>query len=302
MRRLLITGAGGPAGIALGAQLAAGAGDLDLEWIGVDIVGLDDPNFPVTSLVPRADDPDYPHGMHEAIARYRPDLLIPTVSDELPQLAVLAEALGLRAPGLTDGPSIMISAAGPSAIAADKLLTMWVLERARVPIPRFAATTDFADTASAIAWGEGPVVVKPRISRGGRGVVLVEKPGDLDWTQTGPAQIVQTFAGGDEYSPQLYRSPLTGECTVVVLHKTELKEGRVGNALTTQRVDGDAVADVVATAIATAQALDLVGPVDMDIRRDADGTPVVLEVNSRFGANSQNAPELLAAVLAEWLA
>lgn len=40
----------------------------------------------------------------------------------------------------------------------------------------------------------------------------------------------------------------------------------------------------------------------MDIRRDADGTPVVLEVNSRFGANSASAPELLAAVLAEWLA
>ena len=26
-----------------------------------------------------------------------------------------------------------------------------------------------------------------------------------------PTQIVQTFAGGDEYSPQVYRSPLTGE-------------------------------------------------------------------------------------------
>ncbi len=57
MPRLLITGAGGPAGVALGKQLAGGVGsDFGLEWIGVDIVGLDDANFPVTGLVPRADD------------------------------------------------------------------------------------------------------------------------------------------------------------------------------------------------------------------------------------------------------
>ena len=48
-------------------------------------------------------------------------------------------------------------------------------------------------------------------------------------------------------------------------------------------------------------ALDLVGPVDLDVRRLADGTPVVLEVNSRFGAVSAPAhPSCSAAVLDEW--
>ena len=47
-----------------------------------------------------------------------------------------------------------------------------------------------------------------------------------------------SFAGGAEYSPQVYRSPVTGECTVVVLQKTELKQGRVGNAVSTMRVPG----------------------------------------------------------------
>lgn len=300
MHRLLITGAGGPAGIALGEQLTARSnGGAALEWIGVDIQPLDDANFPCSALVARADDLGYPHDMRQAIDRFRPDLVIPTVSDELPQAAVLAESLGVRSPEAERG--VMISSVAATSIAADKLLTMWSLERAGVPIPRYAVAADFADAQAALAWGEGPVVVKPRVSRGGRGVVLVEDPADLDWTSTGPGQIVQTFAGGDEYSPQVYRSPVTGECTVVVLQKTELKQGRVGNAVSTMRVDGPDVSDVVDVAIAAVEAVDLTGPLDLDIRRDQAGTPVVLEINARFGANSAKAPELLGAVLGEWL-
>ena len=302
MRRLLITGIGGPAGTALGEQLTARVADgAALEWVGVDIRTVDDPNYPQSELVARADDPSYAPDMHAAIARFRPDLVIPTVADELPQMAVLAEAMGVRSPS-DEGPAVLISSSAASAVAADKLLTMWALERAGVPIPRFAATTDFADVSAALAWGGGPIVVKPRVSRGGRGVVLAESADDLDWATTSAAQIVQTFAGGVEYSPQLYRSPLTGECTVVVLQKTELKQGRVGNAVSTVRVAGDEVRDVVATAIGAVEALDLIGPLDLDIRRDEAGTPVVLEANSRFGANSASAPELLGAVLREWLA
>ena len=66
-------------------------------------------------------------------------------------------------------------------------------------------------------------------------------------------------------------------------------------------MSGDAVSDVVATAVAAVEALDLVGPVDLDIRRDDAGRPVVLEVNARFGANSAGAPDLLGAALGEWL-
>ena len=301
MRRLLITGIGGPAGIALGEQLAERAArGAELDWVGVDIQPIDDPNYPRSALVARADDAGYPHDMRQAIVRFEPDLVIPTVADELPQMAVLAEAMGIRTPGA--GSAVMISSAPATAIAADKLLTMWALDRAGVAIPRFAVATDFADARAALAWGGGPIVVKPRVSRGGRGVVLVETPDDLDWTTTGAVQIVQTFAGGDEYSPQVYRSPLTGESTVVVLQKTELKQGRVGNAVSTVRVDGDEVRDVVDTAVAAVEALDLTGPLDLDIRRDDSGTPVVLEINARFGANSAKAPELLGAALGEWLA
>jgi carbamoyl-phosphate synthase large subunit len=41
---------------------------------------------------------------------------------------------------------------------------------------------------------------------------------------------------------------------------------------------------------------------DIDIRRRRDGTPVVLEINARFGANIRHAPEVLDAALRMGLA
>ena len=63
-----------------------------------------------------------------------------------------------------------------------------------------------------------------------------------------------------------------------------------------------AASPVAAPVVAAVEALDLTGPLDLDIRRDDSGTPVVLEINARFGANSAKAPELLGAALGEWLA
>lgn len=293
MTSLLVTGAGGPAGRALGEQLTsrttAGA---DLTWVGVDIVPVADTNFPVTDLAPRADGWQYATGMRDLIDKYAPDLVLPTVQDELPQIAVLAQALDHQ---------VLVAAPGPTALAADKLLTMLSLDRNRVPVPRYALATDFASAQAALDWARGPAVIKPRVSRGGRGVRLLETPtdptGTAHWTDLDASWIVQSFAPGTEYSPQVYRTP-TGHCTTVVLEKTLLKQGRVGNAAAVVRLAPGAAPDIEQTARRAIEALDLVGPVDLDIRRDPTGAPVVLEINSRFGANSTHAPELLDQALA----
>jgi carbamoyl-phosphate synthase large subunit len=87
---------------------------------------------------------------------------------------------------------------------------------------------------------------------------------------------------------------------VVVVEKTELAHGNVGNAVATRRAEAGEAVDVGNVAMAAVRSLGLTGPVDVDVRRRADGTPVVLEVNARFGANSEQAPELLDAVLASF--
>lgn len=295
---VLVTGAAGPAGLALGRQLPGFANAI--AWCGADMAEVDDPNYAHTALVPAANDPAYAPGMLRCILDTKADLVIPTVSDELSQIAVLAEAQGWRRPGVGGQPGILVSGPGPTAIAADKLLTMWALARSGIPVPRFAAATEFSSTAAAMRFAAGPIVVKPRVSRGGRGVRLVESATDLDWASTGPGSIVQGFAPGTEFCPQVYTT-LGGETTVVLLEKTELKQGRVGNAAATVRRDNTVAPDVVEVARGAVTALDLVGPIDLDIRLDRAGQPVVLEVNARFGANSAMAPEMLQLAFDEWL-
>jgi carbamoylphosphate synthase large subunit len=301
LKAILITGIGGPAGAALSTQIAERTKrGPKRRWIGVDVVDVDTPHLDAFDLVALAADGDYAPSMRAVFARHAPDLVIPTVSDELPQLAVLAELLGLTGPVAGGDGHIVGSASGPTSVAWDKLLTMWALERAGVPIPRYASATALPSTAAAIDLLGAPFVLKPRVSRGGRGVRLIESA-DEAWPAVDGSWIAQGFAPGTEYSPQVYRSQMTGESTVVILKKTVLKQGRVGNAAEVVRLAAGAEPEVEAIAARAAEALGLVGPLDMDVRRAEDGRPLVLEVNSRFGANSAYAPELLDAVLAEWL-
>jgi len=292
-RTLLVTGAAGPAGRALGRQLLARGPDDPLGVVGVDAVPASVPGFAAVESAPWATDASYDRLMLELLARVEPDLVIPTVSEELPRLAVLAEAAGLTG-------RVVVSPPGPAAVAGDKLLTMWALARQDVAVPRHAPADAFASTATVLRHFDGPVVVKPRVSRGGRGVHVVQDADAKHWADFDGSWVVQAFAPGREYSPQVYRSPVTGECVVVVLEKTELEDGLVGNATAVRRVSDGGAQDVADLAVRCAQALGLVGPLDMDVRRLDDGTPVVLEVNARFGAVSAEAPEIFEALLGDW--
>lgn len=290
-RTILVTGAAGPAGRALGVQL--GRRTESVRAVGVDLVPTPVPGMDEVHAAPPARSAEYEARTVALLRSLEPSLVIPTVSDELPRMAVLARAAGL-------GYRVVISAPGPTAVADDKLLTMWALDHAGVTVPRHAPADELGTAADALRWAGGPVVLKPRVSRGGRGVHVVTDPADAAWQHADASWIVQELAPGDEYSPQVYRSPATGTCDVVVLRKTALEHGIVGNAADVERLPAGAAADVEELAVRTVEVLGLVGPVDMDVRRLADGTPVVLEVNARFGALSASAPELLDAVLESW--
>ena len=295
-RTVLVTGAGGPAGKALGRQLASlRANGLEIFAIGTDITALSDENFSMTVQVPRADSPDYAPALRELVVQTRADVVIPPVSEELVRIAGIAHLLG---EGERE-PAVVVSPPAATTLCEDKLFTMWALDAAGVAVPKFTGGAEHATAQSALDAFNGPVIVKPRVSRGGRGVRLIEDGRD-DWGGVDARSLIQAFAPGIEYAPQVYRSPRTGETSVVVLEKTVMKEGRIGNAVETTRLAAHEAVDVAWLAESAVTRLGLVGPVDLDIRRDEHGVPVVLEVNARFGANSEHAPELLASVLADW--
>ena len=273
--RILITGVGGPAG----ASLALQSRERGHEVIGVDMADTMTARIADEfHTVPAATDPDAMPALARIARRSGAELVIPTVQEELPLIA--AAAAEFPAP-------VVVSPFAAIALAHDKRYTMTALAKAGVAVP---------ETFDGMPTGNGPWVIKPRRSRGGRGVQVVEESAGIELDRE--FELIQEFVPGDEYCPQVYRCPDSGEVTVVVLEKLELSEGIVGNALGVRRRDNGEASDIAAIAEDAVVALGLVGPIDLDVRRRANGEPVVLEINARFGANSAAAPELLDAVLA----
>ncbi|RBM02710.1 hypothetical protein C1H84_04550 [Glutamicibacter soli] len=282
--RILFTGANGPAGRALGAQLASS----DFTVIGADMDSTANEYYAVIEKVPAASDPSMIGRLAEIIREHHIDVLIPTVSDELPAVA----AAGAELAGCT----VMIGSPEAVSTAHDKWLTMQVLAAAGVPVPRSALPSSFENLDAAFEALGRPLIVKPRIARGGRGVGVVGNHSDLDFSALDDSWVLQEFASGEEFAPMVFNGNGENDLAVVV-RKTELKQGVVGNAVSTERVAADEAVDVQQIALDAVRAVGLEYQADLDIRRLANGQPVVLEINARFGANSRQAPELLSTVL-----
>ncbi len=159
-------------------------------------------------------------------------------------------------------------------------------------VPRSLAGRPRAEVADRIGF---PLLSKPRQGRGGRGVAIHERLGELP--ETLPDRIYQEFLEGEEYDVNLFAEPGGEPATLVVLRKTALRDGRVGNAAGVERFHAPDVADLAAAA---SRALLLEGPIDIDVRRDSQGQPRVLEINARVGANVRSADEVLQALLDRW--
>ncbi len=285
MARILVSGVGGPAGRNVAALL--------LER-GHSVAGVDAREVAVPGIdfwkVPLAGHPDFMGEIVSLAERERIDLLIPTVTEELP---LIAEQWGHRS-------SVPVMIGAPDAVrtANDKYLTCLRLAKCGVAVPRFCLPSKVhsgADVQKALGW---PCLSKPRVGRGGRGVAVWYAE---EWPAVAAlddSSILQEFLPGTDYGPNVFIPPeARAAAVVVVLENVVLKEGIVGNAAEVRRASAP---DVVELACGAARAMGFVGPLDVDVRRGRDGTPAVLEINARFGANIAHAPEILDSALAAW--
>lgn len=212
--------------------------------------------------------------------------MIPTVSEELPILA--SEWIKW-----SDIPAVIGQQQAVSD-ADDKFLTYKRLSSHGVCVPRYLLPSQISspeEISLKLGW---PCLSKPRVGRGGREVVIRNV---TDWpaiSMLDDSYILQEFIPGTDYAPNVY---IGKKPVIVVLEKTKLKEGIVGNAAEVKRVNAPDVAEI---AISAAKSMNLTGPMDIDIRRRNDHTPVVLEINARFGANITQAKEVLDAVLEDF--
>ena len=277
---VLITGVGGPAGRSAVTYFI----EKGFTVIGTDIRHVEAP-VDFFYKVPAASERSFPTSLIEIIKKEKPFLLIPTVTEELHTISRLRKVI--------ESYGCIVPVASPDAIdiANDKLKTVLIMAGNGISVP-----VSFDDTTPKeiiIKTLNFPIISKPRVGRGGRCVTLYWNPEEL-LKERRTGLIFQEFIPGEAFGINMFINRNGDVWSYVVLKKTALKDGLIGNALEVERVKRD---DLEEFGIRAAQILKLTGPVDMDVRLKDDGTPVLLEIKSRLGVNVLSAVEVLDSLL-----
>lgn len=262
--RVLVTGAGGPAGVAVIRSLlqrgdvTVFAADMDGWASGLYLVPA-----PQRRLLPPGRDPGFVTSVARFVAEDALDLVISTVDVELLALADRRDEL---VPAVLAAPS-----ADTLAVSLDKLaLAERCAETGRAP-----RTVLAGPEALAVDW-EFPVFAKPRQGAGSRGIRRVDDRAALEALPTDAGLIVQDLLPGEEYSVDVIAD---AEGSVVAA--VPRTRARVDSGVS---IAGRTVRDpeLEETAAAVARAIGLVGVANVQLRRDRAGRAMLLEVNPRF--------------------
>lgn len=263
---VLVTGAGGPAGVAVILSLSRRddvrviAADMDGWASGLYLVPPD-----CRMIVPAGLAPDFVDAVVAHCAAEKVDVLFSTVDVELLPLAARREEL--KAAGTV--------LAAPSAETLAICLDKYLLAQHCDPLLRTPHTTLLDDRGVAEPW-EFPVIIKPRQGAGSRDVSLIESREELEALPPDPSFIIQEFLPGAEYSVDVIADMESGVIAAVPRSRERVDSGvSVGGRTIRDRA-------LVDTATAAAKAIGLQGVANIQLRRDRDGVPALLEINPRF--------------------
>jgi carbamoyl-phosphate synthase large subunit len=264
MSRVLVTGAGGAAGVAVIRSLLARrdltvyAADMDGWAAGLYLVPAER-----RRLVEPGRSPGFVPGIAGLVAADAIDVVISTVDVELAELATRRDEV---APAALAAPS-----ADTIAVALDKL----ALAERCAPTVNVPRTVLAGAAALAVEW-EFPVFAKPRSGAGSRGIRVVPDRAALEALPVDEDLIVQDLLPGEEYSVDVI-ADRDGRVVAAVPRTRARVDSGVSIAGRTVRDD-----ELEQTASAVARARGLVGVANVQLRRDRAGRAALLEVNPRF--------------------
>ena len=264
MTRVLVTGAGGPAGVAVirsllkRADVEVYAGDMDGWASGLYLVPAERRRLLLPGLAP-----DFVDGIAEIAKKDAIDVVISTVDVELPPLASRRTELG----------GAVLAAASEATLAVT--LDKWELAQRCAPLLRVPTTRLLTAAGIAADW-DFPVIVKPRRGAGSRGVHLVADRAALEAHEPDDGQIIQENLPGEEFSVDVL-ADASGEVVAAVPRTRTRVDSGVSIAGRTVHDD-----ELESTAAAVAKAIGLVGVANVQLRYDVAGVPALLEVNPRF--------------------
>ena len=257
---VLVTGAGGPAGVGvMRALIAAGhrvtAADSDADAVGFA--------FADAALLPRAHDPAFIEALCCTALDVGADTLVCTLEEEMLVLCgaeATLDDVGLRS---------WLPSADAIRVCADK----WAFSE-RLAAAGASAPATGLGTADGVP---GPWIVKPRFGRGSRDVCAVDSEDELDWAlRRVPRAIVQTRMSGREFTSDALVDR-SGSVAGAV-HRWRL-ETRGGISTKGETFLDDRVTALVADVLA---AVGLSGPACVQGFVDDDGRVACTEVNARF--------------------
>lgn len=260
-RRVLVTGASGDIGDAVGRILA--------ETDGVEAHGAEagDPwpgrlAYETVHRLPLASAGDYVETLTGLVATVGADVVLPLTE---PELAVLAHA---------DGAGLPLLWLGSRTVSAflDKWSTAAWLDEHALPAPRTMRLSEATPR-------DLPLVVKPRIGSGGRGVRLVTDAWELEGLQG-------SVAAGDLVAQERLL-PDDGEVTCALVriggHLRTLQLLRTLSGGLTSKATVVADPEVDRLLARVADLLELEGCLNVQLRMTPDG-PRIFEINPRLSS------------------
>ncbi len=263
--RVLVTGAGGPSGIAVmrairGERLTVFAGDIDPFAAGLYLV----PEAQ-RAILPRGDRTDFASWLLACCLERGVEAVVPTVDSELLPLA--------RARGRFHEAGVALVLAARETL--ETCLDKWALDARCRPHVRVPAThlvdVGFDPAAPAL-----PAIVKPRSGSGSRGIRLVRERDELVRLPRDGSLLVQEHLPGMEYSLDVLAAADGTVLAVVPRARLKVDSGIAitGRTLRDERLE--------AFGRTVAHAIGLTTVANVQAKEAADGEPALLEVNPRF--------------------
>lgn len=172
-------------------------------------------------------------------------------------------------------------------LARDKARTMALAESLGIPCPRTALVSNDEALEEIAAHWDFPVIIKPRISSGSRGLIRVDSPGNLTSCYQKvnadyPSPLVQEFIlpGGETFGVEVLLNR-ESQVRATFVHR-RLREYPISGGPSTLR-ESVAAPELTKLGVRLLQAMGWQGVAMVEFKMDPrDGRPKLMEVNPRF--------------------
>jgi len=215
-------------------------------------------------LVPRIDDGGYVPALRRIVDEHQVQLVVPLTDLDQALLARVRDQLGTL---------VLLPDADTVERLGDKYLAHMLLEEHGIPSPPTWLPAEVPDAPPF------PLLVKAREGFGSRHIYRAADPAQLQFflAYTPVDSIVQAQLGGEEFSVDVF-CDLAGRCLNAI--PRTMIESKGGESIKGMTIRDETL---MVFACGVAEKLRLVGPANIQCFREADGSHLITDINTRFG-------------------